>query len=122
MSLSHLLAYVLCLLVALPGDMGTLVSRPNTLLIVTSADTFTAPSPILKKSLDRSKVLTDQEARCEFDEGTSLTNEPSGPPGLAQLASLDWWGPLLTIVSGDACLQTIRPISSRDHSPGPLRC
>ena len=92
---SRVVAMMLVILVALPGDMDALVSRaaPTPSLIVHWDGE--PPSVCLTTAPQRSKLVSPHEVRSEFDEGDDLATDSGDLAFAAWIGSIDWPRPVV---------------------------
>ena len=112
MTSSRFVMIALCLLVALPSDFDTLVSRSSSLPSFVSFDSDSLPTTlVLKKSSHRLPIVVDQEARCEFDEDLDIAGVPGNLAPIACVWVFDWPRPVTLLVDSEIP-RVLHPISS----------
>ena len=92
---SRVVAMLLVILVALPGDMDAVVSRaaPTPRVIVHGER---EPSLVcVTTAPQRSKLISPHEVRSEFDEGDDLATDPGDLAFAVWIGWIDWPRPVV---------------------------
>lgn len=113
MTVSRVVSIVLCFLVALPGDLDTLVSRSIAQVrIPQQSNGLVETSPEFQKTPDRAKIVNAQDERCEFDEAGDPAPLVADLPLAADLGWLPWPLPIAVMLVGDPLPHPFCPVSS----------
>ena len=112
MTLSHVVAILLALLVALPGDSDALVSGAAPTPVSIALRQGEPPLLVFAKASERAKVVSLHEVRSEFDEGGDLMIERGNVALPAFMGFMVWPSPVAIQCPSEPLPIAFRPIPS----------